>query len=106
MKFKTTKKAIRNGYYRIISVGYCNLQSLLNYEYPTAYSTRIEGWACDYYDIDGVCICTGYSPIGSQNTWADYELCREYENKAKEVNTREEKTMLLKEFIEKAIVKN
>lgn len=36
MKFKTTKKAIREGYYRIISVGYCNLQYLLKGHNPIA----------------------------------------------------------------------
>lgn len=103
MKFKTTKKDIKNGYKYIVSVGYCDLQSLLNYESPIAYSTRVEGWACDYYDINGVCICEGYSPISSKNTIKDvYSLVREYENKAKEVHTKEEKDVLLKEFIEKA----
>ena len=102
MKFKTTKKNIRDGYYNIISVGYCELQSLLNYESPIAYSSGSYGWYCDYYDIDGVCICTGYSPIGNQNSWADYDLVREYEKKAQDVYTKVDKTKLLNEFIEKA----
>ena len=101
MKFKTSKKTIREGYHKIISVSYCDLQSLLKYESPVAYSTRIEGWACDYYDIDGVCICEGYSPIGNKNTIKNnYELVREYENKAKEVYTKEDKDKLLREFID------
>ena len=105
MKFKTTKRDIRAGYHRVISVGYCDLQSLLQYESPVAYSTRIEGWACDYYDINGVCICEGYSTVSSKNTIKNnYELVREYENKAKEANTKEEKDVLLREFIEKAKV--
>jgi len=86
MKYKTTKKAVKNGYYKIISVGYCELQHLLKGVNPVAYSTRAEGWACDYYDINGVCICEGYAPISSQNTKEiPYDKVREYDNKAREV---------------------
>ena len=110
MKFKTTKKAIKEGYYHIISVGYCELQYLLKGINPVAYSTRAEGWACDYYDIDGVCICEGYSPIGNKNTnKLSYDTIREYDNKAKELvcsyptgswhEVKEQLSTLLREFI-------
>ena len=114
MKFKTTKKAIKKGYYHIISVGYCNLQYLLKGINPVAYSTRAEGWACDYYDVNGVCICEGYSPIGNQNTKnLTYDTMRKYDNKAKEIfhnrssgswhDLQPKLANLLNEFIEKAI---
>jgi len=113
MKFKTTKRAVKEGYYRIISVGYCELQYLLKGINPVAYSTRAEGWACDYYDIDGVCICEGYSPIGSKNTnKLSYDTIREYDNKAKDIlhnsksgswhDKQKELEPLLNEFIELA----
>ena len=87
MKFKTSKKEIKNGYYTIISVGYCQLQNLLKGRNPVAYSTRAEGWACDYYDIDGVCICEGYSPISSQNcNDLPYDRIKEYETKAEAIS--------------------
>jgi hypothetical protein len=108
MKFKTTKKAIKDGYYKIISVGYCELQNLLKGNNPVAYSTRAEGWACDYYDIDGVCICEGYSPINSQNTKKlGYDKIKEYEQKASKISsnygsweaTKKALNSLLREFI-------
>lgn len=105
MKYKTTKKNMKESYGKIIKVGYCDLQSLLQFEEPTAYSTRAEGWACDYYDIDGVLISTGYDPIG--NIKADYKTVKEYEEKAREIirndEVYEDKKIkvneLLKEFI-------
>jgi len=83
MKFKTTKKEIRNGYYRIIGVGYCAMQYLLNFEDARAYSTRAEGWACDYYDIDGICISTGYAPLACKNAHVDYKMIDKYELQAR-----------------------
>lgn len=44
MKFKTTQKEIRSNYPTVISVPYCGLQNLLNYESPVAYTVRREGW--------------------------------------------------------------
>ena len=43
MKYKTTAKAIKEGYYKIISVGYCELQGLLSYKSPTAYASGYYG---------------------------------------------------------------
>lgn len=64
MKFKTTQKAIRANYNKIICVPYCGLQTLLNYENPVAYTIRHEGWAADIYDMGGgVAIVTGYAPF-------------------------------------------
>jgi hypothetical protein len=64
MKIKTTKKEFKG--LNVLKVGYCKLQYLLNYKIPFSYSSGVYGWACDYYDIDGVIISTGYSPIGKQ----------------------------------------
>jgi hypothetical protein len=89
MKFKTTKKEIRNGYYRIIGVGYCSMQYLLNFEDARAYSTRTEGWACDYYDIDGVCISTGYAPLACKNAKVDYKMIDKYELQARTIANSE-----------------
>ena len=107
-KIKATRKDMKENYY-IISVSYCGLQTLLKHQEPIAYSTRAEGWACDYYDINGVIISTGYSPINSKRTKASYELIRKYENKARIINdnyklsyeVRKNKiNKLLSEFIE------
>ena len=105
MKIKTTKKYIKENYNQIISIGYCNLQSLLSYMQPFAYSTRVEGWACDYYNIEGVIISTGYSPIGKP---VSYEIVSKYEKEGMKLrgnyelswDKRKEKAMeLLNEFI-------
>lgn len=85
MKFKTTKKAIKEGYGSILGAGYCSILYLLYFTNPIAYSTRNEGWACDYYDIDGLCISTGYAPINSKNVKVSYEFIDQYENMARSI---------------------
>ena len=82
MKVKVTKSAVRKGFCTVISVGYCEAQYLLNFEKPFGYSERAEGWACDYYNINGVCISTGYSPTGIS---VDYSVLSEYEKRACEI---------------------
>ena len=84
MKFKTTQKAIRANYNKIICVPYCGLQTLLNYESPVAYTVRREGWAADIYDMGGgVAIVTGYAPFG--NIRSSYELRERYEKQAEKI---------------------
>lgn len=111
MKFKTTKKAIRSEYAKIIKVGYCNAHFLLKYDKPIAYSTRAEGWACDYYDVNNVLISTGYAPIENKGTKANYEMIHEYDKKAREISedyslTYEQQSekvkKILSEFVKKA----
>lgn len=98
-KIKTTKREMKNNY-RILSFGYCDVQSLLAYESPVAYSAGVYGWSCDYYDIDGVIICTGYSPITTKNMKdLSYDEVREWEAKARSTNTREEHKKILTDFI-------
>lgn len=107
MKFKVTKKQMKENYDKIVKISYCNAQFLLRYAEPIAYSTRIEGWACDYYDIDGVLISTGYAPLEAKNTHCDYETVRRYDNMAMEIvnsnedyETKKNKVnALLKQFI-------
>ena len=85
MKLKATKRDVKARYNYIAKIGYCNAQHLLNYEEPFAYSERTEGWACDYYDIDGVLISTGYAPIESKNTKCDYDTVRKYDEMAEKI---------------------
>ena len=80
MKFKATKKEMKENYSKIIKLGYCSAEGLLHYRSPIAYSTRAEGWACDYYQVGNVLISTGYAPIG--NIVPDYDIVEEYNNKA------------------------
>ena len=100
MKFKTTKKAIQAGYYRIASIGYCNAQSLLKYRSPVAYSAGVYGWNGDYYEVDGVLIATGYRGLpDNKNVKCDYEIVRRFETAATGKG-KEETEKLLEEFIE------
>ena len=81
MKFKTSKKAVLEGYDKVISVGYNNLQSLLACENPIAYTVRNEGWGADIYDLGGgIAIATGYAPFG--NIYPDYSLTKKYDDRA------------------------
>ena len=82
MKLQATKKAIKNNFNTVISIGYCDAQHLLHFKNPFAYSVGVYGWACDYYQIKNVCISTGYSPIGER---VSYELLNELEHKAGEI---------------------
>ena len=112
-KFKTTKKEMKNRYDQILSVGYCDAQYLLKYESPIAYSTRSEGWACDYYEVNGILISTGYSPLDDRNTKHDYNLLKGYEDQAREIacdynkgweEQKEEIDQLLKQFINEVVL--
>ena len=83
MKFKTTKRAVKEGYYRILSVGYCGLQSLLSHESPVAYTAGVYGWNADVYQIwPNTAIVTGYRPCACKNMRDDYDVVKEYEEKA------------------------
>jgi hypothetical protein len=83
-KIKVTKKAIRANFKKIVKIGYGDMSSLLNYRSPFAYSIRTEGWACDYYEINTICISTGYAPIGEN---IDYNLLDTYEKKARMIQS-------------------
>ena len=107
MKFKTTQKAIRANYNKIICVPYCGLQNLLKYEDPVAYTGRREGWAADIYDMGGgVAIVTGYAPFG--NIRPTYEQVKSVEEQAEKIRydyslsydqQRESLKSLAKEFV-------
>lgn len=83
MKYRTTQKAINNGFHKIIKVGYCDLQSLLNCETEKAYTAGVYGWNADIYDFGNIAICTGYRPFG--NIRPDYETVKKYDNMAREI---------------------
>ena len=80
MKLKTTKKQIKNNFNNIYSFGYCQIQNLVYYKNAFAYSSGSYGWGCDYYEMDNVCLSTGYSPTGID---VNSDLVRKYEDKAK-----------------------
>lgn len=89
MKFKTTRKSIVNESSKIVSVGYCDLQSLLINHSPIAYTCGVYGWNYDVYEIDGLTICTGYRGMPGKSA----EHCREYNKKAQNILSWENKAM-------------
>ena len=96
MKLKTTKKQIKENANQIYAVGYCGLDNLLAYESPFAYSCGAYGWSCDYYNLNGVVISTGYNPIGESIA---YNLIKKYNNLAKKNHSRDEMGKLLQDFL-------
>lgn len=83
MKYHVTQKYIRAVYSnRIYSVGYGNAQYLLIDCQPFAYNSGVYGWNCDYYAINGVCLCIGYRPHGIKT---EYEKTRIFEAKAESI---------------------
>lgn len=113
MKVKVSKKEIKEHFTNIITIGYCNGENLLTYKNANYYSTRAEGWACDYYKIDNnTIISTGYAPIDSK--YRDYEITRKYNEKAREIvnnydidyKTREKKVnKLLEKYVKEILEK-
>ena len=106
IKKKVTKKAIKSRFSNIYNVGYCNIQSLLRYCEPFAYSSGAYGWSCDYYEFGGgVVLSSGYSCIGQK---VDYETLKKWDDKALEVlknktdynTTKEILNELIYDFIE------
>lgn len=85
-KYRTTKKDMKESYDKIICASYCSLQFLLRFQEPFAYSTRAEGWACDYYDVDEILISTGYAPLDKKGrTKSTYDICRKYDEAARKI---------------------
>lgn len=90
MKFRTTRKAIVNGTptNKLFQCGYCDMAHLLNYHSPIAYTCGVYGWNFDVYIVNGLTITTGYRNCCGK--WINYELLREYENRAKAVFRNDE----------------
>lgn len=97
-KIKATKREMRQNY-QIASIGYCDAQHLLNYESPFAYTCGINGWGADYYNIEGVLICTGYDTISTKNLKFDYETVRKFDALAQKADTKKQVDRILKRFI-------
>lgn len=88
MKFKTTRKAIVNGFVNVKCAGYCDLQNLLRNHEPIAYTAGVYGWNFNVYDVYGVTICTGYRNMPGPLL----EGIREYEAKAAAIWSWENET--------------
>lgn len=110
MKFKTTTKEIKNNY-KCIALGYCEVQHLLSWTSPQAYTCGVYGWNFDAYIFGGVALCTGYRgmPSHSEDYKAVHELANSYEKLAENVykvidydERQKELERLTEEFVAKA----
>ena len=80
MKYRTTAKAVQQGYPNIISVGYCGAYHLLKGIEPKAYTCGVYGWNFDVYEIDwNTAVCTGYRGMPGHVEW---DFTKAYEQKA------------------------
>lgn len=61
--------------------GYCEMQTLLRYHEPVAYTAGIYGWNFDVYEVYGLTICTGYRGMPGKIM----DGVKEYESKATEI---------------------
>lgn len=88
MKFKTTAREIKANY-TVIGLGYCTLANLLTYKAPLAYTCGVYGWNSDIYEFthDGrtFMVSTGYRPFGNTKMDGIYELCKKYDDRAREI---------------------
>ena len=84
MKYKTTQKAVKAGYFNLIVVPYASLQHVLDHYGANAYTAGAYGWNADIYQIDDkTAIVTGYRPFG--NIRPDRETVRKYDDMGRAV---------------------
>lgn len=99
MSIKQSQTKMKASYKYVIGAGYCALQSLLRYQTPVAYATRVEGWACDLYELDfEVAVATGYSYNRAVNTQVERKVLESFEKRAQACTTRQEIDDLIKEL--------
>lgn len=65
MKYKITRKEIRQNFVKVFKVGYCEIESIEYFLSPEAYNSGINGWNYDLFTFGRYAICTGYRPIGT-----------------------------------------
>lgn len=116
MKLKATKKELRDNYYFIWGVGYCQLQNVERYLEPFSYCSGTYGWSCDNYELivdnKRVLLSTGYNYIDSKNVNnVDYSKIEKLDKKVQEIGrtgdyqTAKKKVQeLLFDFINKEVL--
>ena len=115
MTKQITKKAVRESYSRVLSIGYGGLDNALRCETRRWYTAGVYGWNADVYVIDGVAIVTGSRAFGDK---VPYQLIEKYEKKAEALgeeyrqkkfytglfeDEKQELRSLLQDFIKEAV---
>lgn len=80
MKIKATQKAIKENYYYILSLGYCEDKRLFYYFEPTFYIGNRSGWVCDVYTFrkgyNCFAVSTGYGYLKYNEKNAEYKRAK------------------------------
>lgn len=103
-----TKKQVQEYYNNIISVGYCDIQFLLQGMEREGYTAGIYGWNADIYEIDKTtAIVTGYRPFGNISS-NEKGLNKKYNEKARTISnnldlTWEQKKNKLNKLLQKYV---
>lgn len=72
MKFKTTRQYVCNQMPIVIGFGYLELENILKYFEPIAYTVGLYGWNADIYTpSQTVAIVTGYRPFEKRSPKAE-----------------------------------
>lgn len=80
---KVTRGYIYNHYNKVYAISYCGAQALLSRLDRFGYNAGVYGWNYDAYDMgNGICITTGYRPIGEH---VDIDKLRLYEQSAERI---------------------
>lgn len=75
------KKNVLNSY-NCISLCYCEIQTLLNYQSAIGYTAGVYGWNADIYIFGNIALVTGNRPFGRE---INHETARKYEQKARKI---------------------
>lgn len=88
MKMKVTNKLLKNNYFKMYVVGYCDLQNIMQGIEPRFYNTGVYGWNYDVFESpDGrAVISTGYRNM--QGVRIPSAILDKYNKKAIAINAR------------------
>lgn len=92
-----SERELMDDYYYVVAVNYCNLQDLLSCENRIGYMSSEYGWDADVYEIDDVCIVTGYRPVG--NLEIKYDTAMKYEKIARSIKEGNSNWTVVKEAL-------
>lgn len=88
MKMKVTNKLLKNNYFKMYVVGYCDLQHIMNGIEPRFYNAGVYGWNFDVYESpDGrAVISTGYRNM--QGVRIPSDIIKKYDKKVSAINAK------------------
>lgn len=87
MSFKTSNKELKR-HYATISVGYCNLQSLLDNNRNQFYNCGVYGWNWSAYIYGNVAIVDGYRNFPKDSYNFDMDIIYKYNQIGRLVNDK------------------